>query len=403
MSRFLFQVFPASGVPIYRQLAEQVRLHAAANRLKSGEFLPSVRQVAQELQINPMTVSKAYSILERDGVVENVRGQGMRLKAPAATARFEKGEPHSSHCWNTWWQRRISSLYRQATYCDCSNPCWRTSIVSNLETTSRPSTAEHSTELLIDVSGLRKQFKRGKEVLCGVDLQIPRGTVLGLLGKNGAGKTTLIKCLLGLLKPTSGAAAILGENAWNLSAEAKERLGYVPQVVALYPWMKVKHLVAYTAAFYPNWNADLAGSLVYRWEIPLDDRVGTLSVGQLQKLSIILSLSHEPDVLILDEPAASLDPVARREFLSEVLNIANQPNRTVLFSTHITSDIERVADTVAILKEGKIVYHGELGELKDSIKRLHFSAADSLPRSFAVPARCRRVSMAAMPWWQRAT
>jgi DNA-binding transcriptional regulator YhcF (GntR family) len=82
MSRFLFQVFPASGVPIYRQLTEQVQLHAACNRLKAGEFLPSVRQVAHELQINPMTVSKAYSILERDGVVENVRGQGMRLKAP---------------------------------------------------------------------------------------------------------------------------------------------------------------------------------------------------------------------------------------------------------------------------------------------------------------------------------
>jgi GntR family transcriptional regulator len=82
MSRFLFQVFPASGVPIYRQLTEQIRLHAACNRLKAGEFLPSVRQVAQELQINSMTVSKAYSILERDGVLENVRGQGMRLKAP---------------------------------------------------------------------------------------------------------------------------------------------------------------------------------------------------------------------------------------------------------------------------------------------------------------------------------
>jgi GntR family transcriptional regulator len=83
MSRFLFQVFPASGVPIYRQLSEQVRLHAACNRLKAGDFLPSVRQVAQELQVNPMTVSKAYSILEREGVLENVRGQGMRLKSPS--------------------------------------------------------------------------------------------------------------------------------------------------------------------------------------------------------------------------------------------------------------------------------------------------------------------------------
>jgi ABC-2 type transport system ATP-binding protein len=149
--------------------------------------------------------------------------------------------------------------------------------------------------------------------------------------------------------------------------------------------MKVKHLVAYTAAFYRNWNADLAAELVHRWEIPMDDRVATLSVGQQQRLSIVLSLAYEAELVILDEPAASLDPVARREFLSEVLNIVDQHNRTVVFSTHITSDIERVADTVAILKEGKIVYHGELGELKDSVKRLHFSAAAPLPRNFAVP------------------
>jgi len=238
---------------------------------------------------------------------------------------------------------------------------------------------------LIDVSGLRKQFKGGKEVLRGVDLEVPRGTVLGLSGKNGAGKTTLIKCILGLLKPTSGTATLLGDNAWDLSAEAKERLGYVPQVVTLYPWMKLRHLLAYTAAFYRNWNADLARQLVQRWEIPLEEGVATLSVGQQQRLSIVLSLAYEPQLLILDEPAASLDPVARREFLSEVLNIANQPNRTVVFSTHITSDIERVADTVAILKEGTIVFHGELGELKDSVKRLHVSAAAPLPGNFAVP------------------
>ncbi|HZZ26500.1 MAG TPA: ABC transporter ATP-binding protein [Pirellulales bacterium] len=257
--------------------------------------------------------------------------------------------------------------------------------MSNLETASRPTTARDSTELLIDVSGLRKQFKQGKEVLRGVNLEVPRGTVLGLLGKNGAGKTTLIKCLLGLLKPTDGSATLLGENAWDLSAQAKERLGYVPQVVTLYTWMKVKHLMAYTAAFYRNWNAELGAELVQRWEIPLDDFFGMLSVGQQQRLAIVLSLAYEPELLILDEPAASLDPMARREFLSEVLNIADQLNRTVVFSTHITSDLERVADTVAILKEGKIAYHGELGELKDSIKRLHFSAAAPLPSSFVVP------------------
>ncbi|HUE17945.1 MAG TPA: ABC transporter ATP-binding protein [Planctomycetaceae bacterium] len=203
--------------------------------------------------------------------------------------------------------------------------------MTNLETVSRPTTAWDSTKLMINVSGLRKQFKGGQEVLRGVDLEVPRGTVLGLLGKNGAGKTTLIKCVLGLLKPTGGTATLLGENAWDLSAEVKGRLGYVPQVVTLSLWMKVRHLIAYTAAFYPNWNADLAERLVQRWEIPLEQSVATLSVGQLHRLSIVLSLAYEPQLLILDEPAASLDPVARREFLIEVLNIANQPNRTVVF------------------------------------------------------------------------
>jgi ABC-2 type transport system ATP-binding protein len=253
-------------------------------------------------------------------------------------------------------------------------------------TLTSPETLDRSSaEILIDMRGVRKTFKPGNDVLRGIDLEVPCGTVLGLLGKNGAGKTTLIKCLLGLLKITGGSATLFGEDAWNLSAGAKARLGYVPQTVALYPWMKVKHILPYTAAFYRNWNSKLVSELVERWELPTETRVGTLSICQLQKLAIILSLGHEPELLILDEPAASLDPVARREFLSAVLAIAGQNNRTVVFSTHITSDIERVADTVAIVQQGRIAYHGELGGLKDSVKRLRITAENALPSVFAVP------------------
>ena len=229
-----------------------------------------------------------------------------------------------------------------------------------------------------------RAFKK-KQVLEGVDLEIPAGSVVGLLGKNGAGKTTLIKCALGLLRLHGGESSIFGQDSWDLDAAAKARLGYVPQVVSLYPWMKVRHLIAYTASFYPRWNDGLVDRLVTNWELEPNDRIGPLSVGQLQKLAIVLALGHEPDLLVLDEPVASLDPGGRREFLRTILEMAMTGERTVLFSTHITSDLERVADRVAILKDGRIAYCGELDALKDQVKRLCISAKTPLPGSLDVP------------------
>jgi ABC-2 type transport system ATP-binding protein len=228
-------------------------------------------------------------------------------------------------------------------------------------------------ELAIELRGVVKSYGR-KQVLTGLDLEVPKGSVVGLLGTNGAGKTTLIKCALGLIRPQMGEVRILGEPAWTLSAEAKARLGYVPQVIGLYPWMKVRHLIDYTAAFYPNWNHALVGKFVREWSIPLEDRIQPLSVGQLQKVAILLALGHEPDLLVLDEPAASLDPLARRQFLQTIIELAEPGKRTVLFSTHITSDLERVADRVAILKDGRIAWHGLLEDLKE---QTHVSLEDS--------------------------
>ena len=148
--------------------------------------------------------------------------------------------------------------------------------------------------------------------------------------------------------------------------------------------MKIRQITAYTGAFYPRWNKALVDRLLRDWELNPEERVAALSVGQTQKLAIILALGHEPELLVLDEPAASLDPVARRQFLATLLDMVG--DRTVLFSTHITSDLERVADRVAILMDGQIVYSGELDTLKDSVKRFHIHAAAPLPNtSFHVP------------------
>lgn len=243
-------------------------------------------------------------------------------------------------------------------------------------------------EAILEAAGVHKRFGR-HAVLTGVDLTVPRGAVVGLVGTNGAGKSTLIRLLLGLLRPDAGAVRVFGEPSWHLSAGAKARLGYVAQTVQLYPWMKVEQVVRYAAAFYPTWDLAWADSLLERWDVPRDRRVGPLSPGQVQKLGLVLALGHRPDLLVLDEPVAALDPVARREFLRSLVELTGDARHTVLFSSHITSDLERVASHVAVLQGGRIVLFDELDAVKDRVKRLRIVAAQPLPADFAVRGALR--------------
>jgi ABC-2 type transport system ATP-binding protein len=238
--------------------------------------------------------------------------------------------------------------------------------------------------VVMRLRGVTRSYSR-RLVLRELDLDVPAGSTIGLLGKNGAGKTTLLKCALGLIRPDAGTIEVLGEPAWSLSAEAKARLGYVPQVPQLYGWMRVRQILAYTGSFYPHWNEPMLNRLATEWELPLEQRCQTLSEGQAQKVAILLALGHEPDLLVLDEPAASLDPVARRDFLNTLLGLVADGRRTIVFSTHITSDLERVADRVAIIKGGQVSYAGELDALKDQVKRLHVTSAHGLPDGFDFP------------------
>ncbi len=253
-------------------------------------------------------------------------------------------------------------------------------------------TTNSPSEVPLRLDGLTCR-RGGRAVLDRVSMTVPAGSVLGLLGKNGTGKTTLLGCALGLVRPDAGSALVLGEPAAGLSAGAKARLGFVPQEVALYPWMTAGQMLEYTSAFYPRWSGPLVRRLLADWDVRPSDRIGRMSLGTRQKLAIIQQLAHEPDLLVLDEPAASLDPAARRAFLRAVLEVTADGNRTVVFSTHIMSDLERVADRVAILGGGRVLFDGELDVLKDSVKRLHVHAAGPLGPDFTVPGAVRtRVS-----------
>ncbi|MCA9030749.1 MAG: ABC transporter ATP-binding protein [Planctomycetaceae bacterium] len=243
---------------------------------------------------------------------------------------------------------------------------------------------------VIRTENLRKSFGN-TAVLNGVNLEIQEGQIVGLLGSNGSGKTTLLKCLLGLLKTDSGISQLLGEPSWDLTAAAKENLGYVPQEVVLMPWMTVGDTASYTGAFYEHWQPKRVERLLTQGGIDAKKSVGELSVGQRQKLASILAMGHDPRLLILDEPVASLDPVARRQFLQELIDLAQDEQHTVLFSTHITSDVERVASHVAILVDGQVEYFGELDELKDRIKRVRLTLRSSSPQNVRCPEAIRSV------------
>lgn len=241
---------------------------------------------------------------------------------------------------------------------------------------------------IIEARNVVKTFG-SSAVLRGASLSIHKGQVVGLLGTNGAGKSTLIKCLLGLLNVNEGQVQLFGEDSWNLSATAKARLGYVPQEAHFYHWMKVCQVVEYWGTFYTNWDQTLANELIERWEVPRDQRVGPLSPGQRQRLALVIALSHRPDVLILDEPVGSLDPIGRRETLRQLIDVTKDGEHTVLFSTHILSDLERVASHIAILADGEIACFEELDGLKDRMKRIRLRSRQELPQSFAVPGAMR--------------
>jgi ABC-2 type transport system ATP-binding protein len=215
------------------------------------------------------------------------------------------------------------------------------------------------------VENLHKAFG-SQQVLQGVNWNIAPGKVIGLLGRNGAGKSTLLECLLGLRESDAGSSRVFGQSVTALDEQTRANIGYVPQKSDLFEWLTPVQLLNYFKALYPRWNQGKVDGLMERWGFhgeARDKQISQLSGGQRQRLSIIRALAHDPQLLVLDEPVASLDPVGRRDFLQELISGVIERDTTVIFSTHILSDLERVALDVAFLQGGKIVLQGALDEL----------------------------------------
>jgi ABC-2 type transport system ATP-binding protein len=225
----------------------------------------------------------------------------------------------------------------------------------------------------------------GKTVLEDVSFSVEPGDIVGVLGKNGAGKTTLLELMLGFTPPSAGGVELFGHASYRLPGAAKARLGFVPQQDELVNQLTAADQIGVIASFYPRWDDELVTRLGREWEVDLGERIKGMSVGQRQKLSILLALGHRPDLLILDEPVASLDPVARRQFLEQIISVAADGARSVVFSSHIVSDVERLANKIWIVKGYRLYWQGDFDSLKDSIVRLHVRAPRGLPDSLAIP------------------
>ena len=219
----------------------------------------------------------------------------------------------------------------------------------------------------------------GPPVLQGLDFRVARGSIYGFLGRNGSGKTTALKTLAGLIRPESGSVRVLDGDPWTFGALERQRVGYVSEKQSLPPLSRVSKLVKFCAQLYPAWDHELCDGLLSRFQIPLKSRVHKLSLGQQRLLAFVLALAPRPDVLLLDEPAANLDVVARREFLDRILELIRDGEKSVLFSTHILSDVERVADRVGILSDGKLVVDESLDDLKESVRQLRFFGFQGAP------------------------
>lgn len=248
------------------------------------------------------------------------------------------------------------------------------------EELTRTEAVEEPTETpAIETSSLVACYGRKKTAVDGLDLTVPRGSVYGFLGPNGAGKTTTIKTLMGFRRPDGGSARVLGYDVVSESIEVRARVGFASEVDSLYGSMTVPRICRFCRDMSRSWDQALVDRYLGVFRLPTDTTVRKLSKGQRAQLQLCLALGSDPELLILDEPTSGLDQVARRAFLKVLVGEVAGEGRTVFFSTHLLSDIEAVADTIGIIKGGRLLVSGDLDTLRESHRTFRLAYAEAPP------------------------
>ncbi len=217
---------------------------------------------------------------------------------------------------------------------------------------------------ILEINDLTKRYDTF--TLDGISMRLDEGFIMGLVGPNGAGKTTLIKLILSLLRKDSGKISIFGMDATDKEDHIKQQLGFVLDESSWYDDLRVREMAAVISPFYVDWNSTIFNDYLNRFGIFTDQRIGTLSKGMKMKFSLAVALSHNARLIIMDEPTSGLDPIIRDEVLDMLQEIIREGDRSILFSSHISSDVDKIADYITFINDGKIVFSESREFIKDT-------------------------------------
>ncbi len=251
---------------------------------------------------------------------------------------------------------------------------------STLTTGRNVSGLEHNQAVAIGIQDLVVKYG-SKRAVDGLTFTVPVGSIFGFLGPNGSGKTTTIKTLLGLRPPDQGGAHVFGYDVVSQSLQVRARVGYVSETNSLYDFLTIPQLCAFCRSVSQEWNQQVVDRYIGLFGLPPKEKVGHLSKGMKSQLALSVALGSNPDLLILDEPTSGLDPIARHEFLNTLVTDVASRGKTIFFSSHILSEVEAVADWVAIIRAGKLILCDELVHLKEAKKVVKLTYVDVPPTS----------------------
>ena len=314
--------------PIYEQITSQIKAMIMSGELKTGDPIPSMRALAKSIHVSVITVQKAYEDLQRDGFIETTVGRGSFVSAQNKDFYQEE-------------QQRLAE--------------------EHLQEAADIGRGGLTMDAILQVDNLTKQYADFK--LDHVSFSVPKGTIMGLIGENGAGKSTTINAILDLIHKDDGTVTFWGQEL-SSAKQLKEDIGVVFDGINFYETLTPAKVGKIAGAAYKQWDGHLFQDYLKRFQLPLGKEIKSLSKGMKMKLCIAVALSHKPKLLILDEATSGLDPVMRDDILDVFLEFVQDENHSILMSSHITTDLEKVADYITFIHQGKVLFCKTKDELR---------------------------------------